>query len=433
MNLIKLNNYSKLVVGFWIVIIGIGWITSSLFAETQFDTLPLGPSQYKWIIDKVEKDQIMQTSTGKIVSIDQIIAMHGDADVFIIGEAHDNYQCHTFQRDFIEALYKKYPNIIVGFEFFYREDNPVLEQWRNGQITEEELIKKTEWYKRGGLNFGYTRLITDVIKKYKIKTIGLNVPRNILRTVSRKGFDNLSPEEKKLFPTLSIPNVEHEYFIKSIFGTFAVQVPMWFTNVYTAQKCWDVIMAESMRMTLAQKEFKGFKGVIIAGSNHVSYKLGIPFRYAKADAKAKIVTIVPVLLPEEKKKDDDTGEETNPMVKALASSLSPAAVFSRGIADYVFSANQPPYTFFPSIGFTVDEKENKLTVTQVTKGSIAERYGIREGDEITSVEGTPVTNLEQMRILIAQKNWDESLSISVVKKVEIKKFDTDKQEKKATE
>lgn len=394
----------------------------TLFASDN-DTLPLGPSKYKYDIDKVEKDQIMNTAAGDLVKLQDIIDQNMDTDVFIIGEAHDNYQCHTFQRDFIEALYKKYPKIIVGFEFFWREDNDALEQWRQGRITEDELIKKTGWYERSGQPYGYTRLIMDIIKENKIKTIGLNVPRSILRTVSRKGFDKLSKEEKELFPTINIPNPEHEYFIKNIFGTFAVQVPMWFTNIYNAQKCWDVIMAESMRRTLAKKEFKGYKGVIIAGSNHVAYKLGIPFRYKKADKRAKITTIVPVLLYEEKKEDAEEEEDphANPMLKMMGGSMNPAVTFSRGIADYVFCAFQPLNRFFPVIGFSVKETDGKLMVTNVSKDSIAEENGIKKGDQITGIDGVDVSTLEQLRLIIHQKNWDDSIDLKVIKKVELKK------------
>jgi uncharacterized iron-regulated protein len=393
----------------------------ALLADSSHDVLPLGPSKYKFIIDKIEKNQVIRTATGKVVTLEDIVKQTPDTDVYIIGEAHNNYQCHTFQRDFIETLYKKYPKIIVGFEFFWREDKEFLEQWRMGRITEEQLIKNTGWYKRGGQNYGYTRLIMDIIKKYQVKTIGLNVSRSILRTVSRKGFDKLSPEEKKLFPTLNIPNPEHEYFIKSIFGTFAVQVPFWFKNIYTAQKCWDVVMAESMRQTLAKKEYKGYKGIIIAGSNHVVYKLGIPFRYQKADKKTKITTIVPALMPKEKKEEDKEEEEAHPMQKMMAKSLNPAAVFSRGIADYVFTADQPLNHHFPVIGFTVEEKDGKFMVTRVSKESIAENNGISKGDRVTAIDNIEITSLEQLRYLISQKNWDESITIGVIKKIEIKK------------
>ncbi|MDQ1352225.1 MAG: hypothetical protein QG657_2531, partial [Acidobacteriota bacterium] len=274
-----------------------------------------------------------------------------------------------------------------------------------------------------------TRLIMDIIKENKIKTIGLNVPREILRTVSRKGFDNLSKEEKALFPTIHIPNPEHEYFIKGIFGTFAAQVPMWFQNIYNAQKCWDVIMAESMRQILSREEFRGYKGVIIAGSNHVAYQLGIPFRYRAAQPGVKITTIAPVLMPEEKKKDEAEGEEINPMMKMMAQSLAPASVFSRGIADYVFSADQPTDRTFPVIGFTAVEREGKLMVTEVAKESIAERNGVKKDDQIAAVDGVDVSTLEQMRLLITQKNWDDSIDLKIIKKIPVKKEDKSKEDK----
>lgn len=397
---------------------------SVVFADSPNDLLPLGPSKYKLLIDKVEADQVKNSGTGKAVTLDEIVAQNPRADVFIIGEAHDNYECHTFQRDFIEALFKKHPKLIVGFEFFWREDNEALEQWRTGQISEEELIKKVGWYARGGQNYGYTRLIMDLIKKHKIKTIGLNVPRSILRNISRKGFAVLTAEEKALFPTHDIPNSEHRFFIKKVFGSMAVDMPAWFTNIYDAQKGWDVIMAESMRQTLAKKEFKGYKGIIIAGANHVHYHLGIPFRYKKADKRARIVTITPVLLPKEEKKDkkkdedDDTG---HPMMRSMMGKSKPSVLFARGIADYVFAARQPLNHHFPVFGFMLKEKDGTILVTRVTKESLAWKNGIRKDDRITAVDGTEVTTLEQLRLLISIKNYDDSVNFGVVKKVEIKK------------
>jgi uncharacterized iron-regulated protein len=392
-----------------------------LFSDSNQNILPLGNSKYRYKIEKIEKDQIIDTSTLKVVKIEDIINQNMDKDVFIIGEAHDNYDCHVFQRDFIKSLYKKHPKIVVGFEFFMRDDEEILEQWRLGKISEVSLIKKTQWYKKTSQNYGYTRLIMDVIKKYKIKTIGLNVPRTILRKVSRKGFDSLSPEEKELFPTLHITNTQHEYFIKSIFGTFAAQVPFWFKNIYNAQKCWDVIMAESMRKTLALKKYKGYKGIIIAGSNHVAYGLGIPFRYKSAHKKAALLTIMPILLPEEKtdKDKEEEKEDENPMIAMMSKNLAPAGTFSRGIGDYVFSATQPLNHHFPVIGMTVKEKEGKFVITRVKKKSIAAKNGIQKDDTLVAFDGVEITSLEQFRLLLAQKDWKDSVDLKIIKRMEL--------------
>ncbi len=409
-----------------LILLLIIWVLGfcSLWAELNQDILPLGPSRYKFSIARLEKDQVMQTSAQKTVAAVDIVTGNKDADVFIIGEAHTSYECHTFQRDLIEALYKENPKIVVGFEFFLRDDDDVLEQWRLGKISEEELLNKTGWYKKTAYNYGYTRLVMDVIRKHKIKVIGLNVSRDILRKVSRQGFKTLSKKEKALFPTIGINNAEHEYFIKSIFGTFAVQVPMWFENIYSAQKCWDVVMAESMRQALARPGFKGWQGVIIAGSNHVAYKLGIPFRYLKADKNVKLVTIVPVLLPEEKQDSDEEAEEAHPMMKMMGKNLPPAAVFSRGIADYVFSVPKPEPEFFPVIGIKLESKDNRIVITKVDKESSAEKGGLREGDIIHTIDGIEITSVEQVRMLLATKNWDDSVVIKLEKRIDIKKDDT---------
>jgi uncharacterized iron-regulated protein len=403
---------------------------ASLFADSQTDNMPLGPSKYKLLIDKIEQDQIMRTDSGEQIKLEDLVAQYENTDVFIIGEAHDNYDCHTFQRDFIEALFKKYPKIIVGFEFFWRQDNELLEKWRTGKIEEMDFVKQVGWYERGNQNYGYTRLIMDMIKKYKIKTIGLNIPRKIVRKISRGGYDTLSAEEKALFPTIDIPNPEHEYFIKSVFGLMAVQVPMWFTNIYAAQKAWDVIMAESMIEFLKKEEFKGYKGIIIAGNNHVAYKLGIPFRYGKADENARITTISPILLPSEKKDEDGEDEGGHPMMSAMSKYMKPASLFSRGIADFVFAARQPEYHHFPVIGFSVKMKDEKLMVTRVTKDSIAKEHGLAKGDQVTSVDGITITTLEQFRTIVAQKGWGDSFNLGVIKKIELKKEEEEKEEKK---
>lgn len=403
-----------------------------LTADNETDILPLGPSKYKLEIDKVEAGQIIRTDTATALSLEQLIEQNKDTDVFIIGEAHDNYDCHAFQRDFIAALVKKYPQVIVGFEFFWRQDNEWLEQWRTGQISEADLIKKTGWYERGGLNYGYTALIMDVIRQYQIKTIGVNIPRDIVRTVSRQGFDQLTPEQKKLFPTIHIPNPEHEYFIKSVFGLMAVQIPMWFTNTYDAQKCWDVVMGESMREMLAKKEYQGFKGVIIAGNNHVAYKLGIPFRYAAANKKAKIVTISPILLPQEGKKSEDGEAEVHPMMKAMSANMNPAALYSRGIADYVFAAAQPLVQYYPVLGVSITQKDGKLVVSEVTKDSIAAKNGIRKGDILSALDGVDITTPEQFRTLIANKKWDDSVDIRVTKKIDLKKETVGEEKKESS-
>jgi len=192
-------------------------------------------------------------------------------------------------------------------------------------------------------------------------------------------------------------------------------VPLWFRNVYAAQKCWDTVMAESLRLALARPENRGCKGVIIAGSAHVAYGLGIPWRYRRQDRRAGVMTLVPVTVAAKKK---ESGEEENPMVKALAGQMPPAAVFSRGLADAVFAVAAEEKPYFADAGFGGKVNGDGLyEIDRVGKETPAERQGLKKGDIVLAVDGVPVKTLEGLRLILAQKNWNDSLSLDLRKKL----------------
>jgi membrane-associated protease RseP (regulator of RpoE activity) len=175
-------------------------------------------------------------------------------------------------------------------------------------------------------------------------------------------------------------------------------------------------MAESMRLALARPGFRGFKGVIIAGSAHVAYGLGIPWRYRLRDKRARILTLVPVTVVA---KNGAAGAEENPMVKALAGQLPPGAVFSRGLADMVFAVAAEDKPYFADAGFGGKMNgEGLYEVASVGKESPAEKAGLRVGDRILAVDGVPVKSIEALRMILAQKNWNDSLSLDIRKKME---------------
>lgn len=385
-------------------------------AEDQaLDALPIGTSPHRLELAVLPAGQIMATAEGREVDLSALVRQNLERDVFVIGEFHDSYACHVWQKEFIEALAKKTPRLLVGFEFFNRGDDPVLDLYLKGKISEAELLQKTGWYARGAMNFAYTRLVLETVKKLGLKAVGLNVPRELINRVNMRGFAALSKAEQAMFPGAGRTHPEHEYFIRSTLGEFAEQVPLWFQNIYAAQKCWDVVMAESLRLALARPEFRGCKGIIIAGSAHVAYGLGIPWRYSLRDRRAKILTLVPVMVAAKK---GESGEEENHMVKALAGQLKPAAVFARGLADAVFAVAAEEKPYFAEAGFSGKiNAEGVFEVSLVRKQSPAEKCGLRVGDRILAIDGLPVKSLEALRLILAQKNWNDSFELEVRKKV----------------
>lgn len=387
-----------------------------LLSDLSQDLLPLGSSAHRFAIGRIEAEQIIDCGTGQAVSIEAIAARAAESDLFVIGEIHDSFTCHRLQKDLIEALQKKHPKLVVGFEFFEREDDPTLRDWSRGQIDEQTIIDKTGWYGESSLNFGYTAMVLKAVQANGLSAIGLNLPRSLARKISRKGFASLSSEEKRLYPTIDAPNPDHEFFIRTIFGEMAVRIPAWFENIYAAQKAWDVIMAESMHKALSQRKFRKHKGVIIAGSNHVAYQLGIPFRYRLRDRKARLVTIVPIRIPSPQEKGD---EAAHPMMKMLNASAAPSALFSRGIADYVFSVPAREQSPYPSLGLSVREEKGGLRITNVQKNSLADHHGIRTGDLIEAIDKVPMTSIQGFNAFMAGKSWNDETAIRLLKKIRI--------------
>ena len=384
--------------------------------ENVLDTLPIGQSPQRLELAMLPAGKVMDTASGQEIDLQSLVRQNRDRDVFVIGEYHDSHACHAWQKDFIEALAKEQPRLVVGFEFFNRSDDPALDLYLTGRISETELLQKTGWYERSAMNFAYTRLVLETVKKLGLKAVGLNVPRALVSKVAKNGFAALSLEEQAMFPGVDRTDPEHEYYIRSTLGAFAVQVPFWFRNVYAAQKCWDTVMAESMRLALARPEMNGCKGVIIAGSAHVAYGLGIAWRYRLRDPGAKVLTLVPVTVAAKK---DEGGEGENPMVKALAGQLQPAAVFSRGLADAVFAVAAEEKPYFAETGFSGRMNAKGLfEVAQVGKESPAEKSGLRAGDLILAIDGVPVKSLEGLRLVLGQKNWNDSLNLDIRKKMD---------------
>ena len=123
-----------------------------------------------------------------------------DRDVFIIGEYHDSYACHAWQKEFIEALARAAPAPGGGLRVLQPRRRPGPGPLPGGKISEAELLQKTGWYKRSALNFAYTRLVLETVKRLGLKAVGLNVPRELVSRVAKGGFAKLSAAERGHVP-----------------------------------------------------------------------------------------------------------------------------------------------------------------------------------------------------------------------------------------
>lgn len=239
---------------------------------------------------QVSQNVAVSTTTGRTATLQEIAAAAEGKRFVLIGEEHDNPGSHQWQAKVIEALHQAGRQVIVGYEMIQRPEQFALDLWTLGKLSEPEFLEKAKWQTSWGYDFGLYRPIFDTTRKYGMRNVALNIPRDWVRTVGKGGYDALDPEAKAQVPPLDLTNHNHRRVFEALMGGHPAGSP----NVYAAQVLWDVAMADSA-MKYLQRTYVTDKTVfvVIAGNGHVMYGQGIGWRLTRRthDSALTIVTV----------------------------------------------------------------------------------------------------------------------------------------------
>jgi uncharacterized iron-regulated protein len=177
----------------------------------------------------------------KELLMSQAVADLKENRIVLVGEHHGNRQSHMAQLAVIRALKEAGLRVAVGLEMFRNESQPALDQWISGEIDAERFEKI--YYDNWNFPWQAYRKIFEYARNQQIPMIGLNVPREITRQVSRNGFKSLSPQQKgKLSEVSCIVDQEYMNYIRKAFGSHA-HGQLNFIYFCEAQMVWDTAMA----------------------------------------------------------------------------------------------------------------------------------------------------------------------------------------------
>ncbi len=360
------------------------------------DTLPLGPAELRTRELAIRVGEIHSACAGEQIAFDDLVARLAAVRIVYLGESHTSMATHRMQLRIIEGIHAINPNLVIGMEFFQRSDAAALADWSAGCLGEEELLRATGWYAGGSYNFGYYRPIMEFARDHGLPVVGLNIPRSIVHKVAMAGLDSLSPEEREIVGEVDVTHTEHRRLIEFYFSGPAAHGPQpgdpdeaaaRFERMYAAQSTWDAAMAASVRRAM-----EGFDGivVVIAGSGHCAYNLGINRRVAER---------LPL-----------------PYATVLAVDVEPGASARavRSLADYLYGiAGDTDPSYYPSLGASLRDSDGRVVVSRVAPGSVAERAGLESGDVVTGIDGRPVADVTDLRIRLAAKGWGDGAELEV--------------------
>jgi uncharacterized iron-regulated protein len=239
-----------------------------------------------------EEGVIISTKLGKPVSFKELLADLNSCQIVYIGEKHTNVSHHRIQLEVIQAVFKKYSNLIVGMEMFDHTYQDVLDLWSAGALDRKEFLRKIHWYANWRYDFSLYSDIMDFIRENHIRLVGLNIPSYIPKKIRVGGIENLRDEEKAHLPNnIDTSNTAHRDFVQKVFEDhqhhFSGDVR--FEDFYAAQAVWEDAMAEMIAQNLRNDVM-----VVLAGNGHIQFKYGIPDRaYNRTGASFRTIYLAP--------------------------------------------------------------------------------------------------------------------------------------------
>lgn len=378
-----------------------GFLVTGLWSQSRTEdktlTLPLGPKQLRGRFIRLESGQLYSTRKGKPVSFEAMLKEMKKARLIHVGETHDDLEMHEMQFRIIEALYRQDPNLAIGLEQVTVDLQPVLDRWVAGELDEASFLREISWYITWNFNFKYYQKIFDFARKHRLPIFALNAPRNLISKVRMQGYEALSDEEKRIIPPLDLSRQEHRQLIRTIFDSEEIPPQMkganldsMFEALYRAQVAWDETMG---RNAVRAAEATGRRVVVLAGSGHMLYGLGLNLR-AGLMSRLPQVTVIGVQVAE--------GQSLR---------------VSRGLADFIYGVKSRDYPAYPAVSVSLKKVEglNNLIVAARPTEPLARASGLEKADVILSVAGKEVFEVNDFRMVLADFNWGEEVKIKVLR------------------
>ncbi|MEW5774544.1 MAG: ChaN family lipoprotein [Thermodesulfobacteriota bacterium] len=310
----------------------------------------------------------------------------------LFGEGHAVTCDHGVQARALRAMAGAGRAPVVGLEMVPVDKEPVLEQFSRGRIPVDTLEKAVDWPGVWGYPFDAYRPVFETAAELGLPVAALNLPKAVVRSLSAKGVEGLTPEEAAWMPYQLIPpppsqreSLAEDFEVHRYFRTMgrvhgpggagaaaevagqgeAAAAPdpdaeREKARFFTVQAAWDSKMAESAVETRNKYD----KPVaVLAGGGHVEYGWGIASRLLGLDPGAPILLVMP-------------WRGSGP--------VDPT------VADVFFHC---PETHSSRLGFMLEARDKSALVVEVRPDSPADKAGFLAGDLVTAAGGEPVDGL----------------------------------------
>jgi len=356
-------------------------------------------SKVAMIREPIGAEDIFRLPDGDPISFHQLLSDLEPSSVIFMGETHDQIEHHHSQVKILQGLIGKNRDVVVGMEMFEKSQQPILDQWAEGKLTEEEFLKEVKWETTWGIDYNLYKGILDEAKTRRLKVLCLNIERELVRKVGQQGITGLSPGDRAKLPEMDLSDKEHRHYMASIYKSHQAGSAKDFENFYQAQCLWDEAMAETLFRFLQSAEGRNKTVLVIVGSGHLAFDFGIPKRlYRRTPLHYKTVIL------KEWKKNVEGDFDLNKVSSPLAHFLW-------------ITKPAPPEKKRPRIGVLLRETEDPkgIWIERVIPGSPAEKADLLSGDQFLAIDGKEVTKVKEIQDALAEKGWGKEVNVTILR------------------
>lgn len=407
-------------------------LTNGFSQSFDSDRLPIGDSHKKYNFCTVKLDKIFNTNTNKESAFDEMINDLKQKRIVMIGESHTNQLHHDVQFEVIKGLVESGKPVVLALEMFNPGQNDALALWSSGKTDPDTFLEQTDFLTTWSHNYRYYKPIFDYCREKQIPIYGTNVERKYASKINMGGLSSLTDEDLQILPYIDTANVEHKFLINVMMDGMDASMPKQFVNMYAAQCLWDAAMGEGA--IEAAKKHPEATIVVLAGSGHVVYNLGIG-RIIKDKSDLPFASVVTVDIPnktnhsgmdkvnKDPEKDKNTTTISPHSMGMMSMDGTPSRTVIRSYADYLFGKSEVKQEKYPSFGFSLkDTESSEYLIDKIFPQTIAYENGLRKGDLIQFVDGKSFDNLFELKKYLHFKNWDEEITFKIQRDNESKEI-----------